>query len=89
MRKFNRQGSAVRAGETLRIQATEAFRLHWTGDEWQACADTVSAPTALGIHFVDIPVERSQRAPLRFTFFWPAGDRREGRDFAVAVETGD
>ena len=39
-----------------------------------------------GIHFVDIPIRPSQRAPIRFTFFWPADERWEGRDYAVNVE---
>lgn len=43
----------------------------------------------LGIHFAYVPVQRSQRAPLRLTFCWPASARWEGRDFAVAIESGD
>ena len=73
----------------MRIQATEPFRLQWTRNEWPTCADTVSVPTVLGIHFMDIPVKRTQRAPLRFTLYWPASDRWESRDFAVAIESGD
>ena len=29
---------------------------------------------------------RLQGAPIRFTFFWPAAERWEGRDFAITVE---
>lgn len=47
--------------------------------------DTPSCPTALGIEYVDIPIPSTQRAPLRFTFFWPASHRWEGRDYYVAV----
>ena len=48
--------------------------------------DTASTPTALGIEFVDVPITRLQAAPIRFTFFWPAAERWEGRDFAITVE---
>ena len=37
-----------------------------------AVDDTRSTATALGMHFVDIPLAAAQRAPMRFTFFWPA-----------------
>ena len=83
--KPNRQPKAVWRGHALRIQAPAAFRLHWTRDEWQSVADTASSPTALGIEFVDIPVSSSQRAPIRFTFYWTQMNRWEGRDYEVAV----
>jgi len=35
---------------------------------------------------VDVPIARLQAAPIRFTFFWPAAERWEGRDFAITVE---
>ena len=71
---------------TLRIQAATPFRLRWTADEWSVVNDTTSTPTALGIEFVDIPIVLLQAAPIRFTFFWPAEERWEGRDFAIAVK---
>jgi glucoamylase len=82
---FNRQPSRVAKGATLRVQAAAPFRLHWTGDEWQTVHDTSSSPTALGIEFVDLPVPDTQQAPIRFTFFWIAANRWEGRDYVVAV----
>jgi glucoamylase len=47
--------------------------------------DTIATSTALGVHFVDIPIDRSQRAPVRFTFLWKDSSAWEGRDYAVAV----
>ena len=35
---------------------------------------------------VDIPVSLEQRAPIRFTFYWPAGECWEGRDYAVQID---
>jgi glucoamylase len=85
--KPNRRVRSAKAGCTLRIQAPEAFRLRWSRDEWQIIDETPSNPTPLGVEFVDIPVAPDQRAPIRFTLFWPAEGRWEGRDYEVAIET--
>ncbi len=82
--KPNRQVRTVPRGFTLRIQVPARFRLHWSRDEWQTAEDTPSSPTALGIEFVDIPVS-NQAAPIRFTFYWTAANRWEGKDYVVAV----
>ena len=83
---FNRHVRSVPPGTTPRAQAAAPFRLRWTADEWAVVEDTASTPTALGIEFVDVPIARLQAAPIRFTFFWPAAERWEGRDFAITVE---
>jgi glucoamylase len=83
--KFNRQVRWIPAGGTLRIQAPAPFRLHSTCDNWEHAADTSSTPTGAGAEFVDIPVTPGQRAPIRFTFFWPKTVDWEGRDFQVCV----
>ena len=84
--KFNRQVRTVRRGRILRVIAATAFELHWTADEWQTAQHTPSFPTALDHEWVDIPVSQSQQAPLRFTFYWPAAHRWEGREFTTAIE---
>ena len=84
--KPNRQACHVKKGYTLRIQAPASFRLHWSRDDWQTVEDTPSLPTGLGIEYADISVFPSQRAPIRFTFFWTASGRWEGRDYEVAIE---
>jgi glucoamylase len=83
--KFTRQVRSVKPKSVLRIQVPAAFRLHWSADEWRTVKDTVSSATALGVEFVDIPISAAQRAPVRFTFFWTAADRWEGRDYMVAI----
>jgi glucoamylase len=87
--KPNRRVRTAQAGATLRIQADAPFLLHWTADEWQTTHDTRSATTALGIHWVDLPISAGQRAAIRFTFFWPDGQRWEGRDHAVNIQHDD
>ena len=83
--KFNRQVRSVPAGGTLRIQAASSFRLHWTCDEWQHAQDTDSTSILTGHQYVDIRVPPAQKAPVRFTFFWRAVGRWEGRDFEVGI----
>jgi glucoamylase len=83
--KFTRQARSVKRGYVLRIQAATAFRLHWSDDEWRTVKDTPSSATALGVEFADIPILTTQRAPIRFAFFWPASDSWEGRDYMVPV----
>ncbi|MGH6875357.1 MAG: hypothetical protein ACREDW_10090 [Aestuariivirgaceae bacterium] len=84
--KPNRRVATAEAGTTLRIQVDLPFRLHWTADEWQSVNDTQSTALAFGIHFVDIPIAPSQRAPIRFTFFWLHEMRWEGADYAVNIQ---
>ena len=86
--KFNRQPRTVETGARLRILATTPFRLRATTDEWRTNNDIDSIATRLGQHYVDLHVADDQRAPIRFTFFWPATDNWEGRDYQVAIETG-
>ena len=50
--------------------------------------DADSTPTAVGLHYADLPARHDARAPLRFTFYWPGADRWEGRDFHVEVAAG-
>jgi glucoamylase len=76
----------VKKGYILRVQAPAPFHLHWTGDEWGTVKDTSSSATTLGIDFVDIPIIATQRAPIRFTFFWPESNSWEGRDYMVEIK---
>jgi glucoamylase len=84
--KPNRQVRAVKRGYMLRVQVPASFRLHWTGDEWRTVNDQASTPTIFGVDFVDIPITPAQRAPIRFTLFWPESNSWEGRDYLVEVE---
>jgi glucoamylase len=86
--KFNRRVRTVTAGKTLRIEALAPFRLHWTLKEWNSVKDTDSTATAIGIHYVDVAIPKRQKAPVRFTFYWPEADRWERKDFSVVVREG-
>jgi glucoamylase len=83
--KPNRQVVAVKRGYRLRVQVPAPFHLRWSGDEWHTVNDSASAATSFGIEFLDIPIAATQRAPIRFTFFWPKSNSWEGHDYMVAV----
>jgi glucoamylase len=83
--KVNRKVKSVPAGVTLRIQATAAFMLHWSRDNWLHAIDTRSEVTSIGINFVDIKIEAGERAPVIFTFKWLDEERWEGKDYTVEI----
>jgi glucoamylase len=84
--KPNRRVRAVAPGTRLRVQATSAFTLHWSSDDWRTAHDSPAASTPLDLYHVDIDVGAAQQAPIRFTFHWRDTDRWEGRDYAVSVQ---
>ncbi len=83
--KRNRQTPAIRAGMTLRVQASEPFTLHWSADEWRGVRDSSSHTTAVGMHYVDLQTAPGDRAPLRFTFRWRESGQWLGHDFKVEL----
>jgi glucoamylase len=80
-----RRVKQVRAGHVLRIQAPEPFSLHYTTDEWNSIRDSTAKSSGLNIHFLDIPIDSAQEAPVRFTFFWLDREEWDGRDYKVDV----
>ena len=80
-----RQVREVIAGQVLRIQAPESFRLHWTDDGWATARDTPSTSTGIGIEFTDIAIHGNQTAPVQFTFLWTGSNRWDGHDYQVGI----
>ncbi|MGH7905853.1 MAG: glycoside hydrolase family 15 protein, partial [Candidatus Binataceae bacterium] len=85
--KFNRRIRSIAPGARLRIQSVKPFMLHWTKDEWAHSSDTHSRSTNVAIEFADIDIEQAARGAIRFTFYWPAESRWEGRDYAVEIKS--
>jgi glucoamylase len=84
--KPNRQVRTIRRGHTLRVQAQDSFRLHWSCDRWNTIKDTQSTSTSLGIEYVDIDTSIVvQTASIVFTFLWVKNSKWEGRDYRVSV----
>ena len=80
-----RQVREVIAGQVLRIQAPESFRLHWTDDGWATARDTPSTSTGIGIEFADIAVHGNQTAPVQFTFLWTDSNRWDEHNYQVGI----
>ncbi len=76
----------IPASSVLRVEAPEAFRLHWSGNAWATVEDAESVPTALGIHSVDLAAGDRGAREIVFTLFWTERDTWEGRDFSVRVD---
>lgn len=84
--KPNRRVRSMKPDATLRIQAPAPFRLRWSNDGWRSVQDTAATATSLGIWFVDVTPNAELRTPIRFTLYWVAESRWEGRDYVVEVE---
>jgi glucoamylase len=83
--KHNRRVRSIPPGVKLRVQASHPFTLHWSCDEWARATDTPSAGSGIGIDYADIEVPAKQRAPIRFTFYWPQSQSWEGHDYEIAI----
>lgn len=84
--KSNRRIRTIAPGDTLRIQARNPFRLHWSVDEWNQVTETMASTNALKLYYADIAIAKDQRSPVRFTFFWVATAKWEGRDYQVEIK---
>ena len=84
--KPTRQVREVTAGQVLRIQGPEPFRLHATNDDWASVTDAPSTPTGMGIEFADIAIPDNQIAPVEFTFFWTGSNRWQGHNYKVCIK---
>jgi glucoamylase len=73
-------------GRDLRVITESEATIRWTFDNWQTVQDSETAATSIGCWFADLPVRQlGAGARIAFTIRW--GDRWEGRDFGISVET--
>jgi glucoamylase len=84
--KLIRQPKVVRAGSTLRVIVPEPFLLRSSKDGWATANDVRSRPTKLDLEYVDVPIDASERAPVRFTFLWTRTGKWAGRDYQVEIQ---
>jgi GH15 family glucan-1,4-alpha-glucosidase len=78
----------ARKDHTLRICATEAFRLRWTADGWKTSRDSDSRATGIGGEYFDLSPNDFQ-SQIDFTFFWPNRNQWEGQNHDVKVVLGN
>jgi glucoamylase len=83
---FNDQRGSAPAGRTLRISTQAPALVHWSANDWRCSHDTRSIDSHVGLWYADLPMTSVPAGGvMRFTFYWPEGDRWEGADFSVAV----
>jgi glucoamylase len=84
--RFNHKIRSLPAGKILRIETMAAGRIHWSANDWQSVEDASTHDTGLGLHIVDLPTAAlAESAQVRFTFYWPAAERWEQKDYTVRV----
>ncbi len=78
--------AGIAAGRVLRLEFSDAARIHWSTDNWKTISDRDATVTGLGTYICDLPTERLAPADIvRFTIFWPKQNRWEGTDFQVEI----
>jgi glucoamylase len=82
--KFNRRPGRIDPEATLRVVADQPFRLRSSSDDWRTTSDDDARSTTLGLWYADLPPLGDARRTWQFTFYWPAVDRWEGRNYTVA-----
>lgn len=84
--RFEQPCRAMTAGQTLRVEVLSPAEVHWTTDGWASVEDSVTRDSGLAVHYVDIPTTSKQvGSAIEFTFYWPAVDRWEGKNFSVRL----
>ena len=84
--KPKRQARRVHRGHTLRVQAPRPFRLRWTKSDWEKHKDVEAKDSGLGIWYADVKIPKSQKAPVRFTFFRLDTQTWEARNYRTDVD---
>lgn len=77
----------MRAGRTLRIQATHPMVVHWSRDGWNTSQDTDGHEAGtLHVWIADLETSAlTMGSAVDFTLFYPEEQRWEGRDYRVTV----
>jgi glucoamylase len=85
--RFNNKTRTVPRNKTLRIVLLAPGVVHWSVDSWKTFQDSNTHDTGLGIYVLDLPTASLPvGGQVVFTFYWPAENRWEGKDYTVTVE---
>ncbi|HTR29719.1 MAG TPA: glucan 1,4-alpha-glucosidase [Puia sp.] len=84
--RFNHQPDAIPAGKLLRIETRAAAVIRWSTDNWKTVQETLTNDPLLGLHFADLETScLPAGAKVIFTFYWPASNHWENKNFTVEV----
>lgn len=84
--RFDEKRLNIPVGKILRIELLAAATVHWSVDNWQTTNDSKTREIGLGIHLVDLPVDKQPiNSSIIFTFHWSASNTWERADFLIRV----
>ncbi len=87
---FAYQPQSIGEGKPLRIICESSASIHWSSDSWQSSQDLKTKVTSLGLHFVDLPIEKlDPGSKFQFTFHWSQPDGWQGDNFSVEIRSHD
>ncbi|MCE5316670.1 MAG: glycoside hydrolase family 15 protein [Parachlamydia sp.] len=71
-------------GKGFRLHLKDAARVRWSSDDWKSYQDVESRLTGLGVHVVELPLQKLPAgSQISFTFFWLDSQRWEGRNYEI------
>ncbi len=86
--RFNHKLRTVARGGQLRIEVLAPALVHWSADQWQNVRDAPAIDSTIGLWYVDLPASATaEPRMIVFTFLWTDGQRWEGEDYAVEVQS--
>ncbi len=84
--RFDHPRGVIASGECLRLEVLEPAVVAWSADGRANREEIATTDSGLGLHVADLPTRRlAAGTRIVFTFRWMDADRRENRDFEVAV----
>jgi glucoamylase len=75
----------IEPGKTVRIIESSRFRLVWTQDGWKTGGTIESKPICNSVFYADMHIDKKAQGAVSFTFYWPAEDRWEGKNYDVRI----
>jgi glucoamylase len=84
----DRRLTSIAHGLMLRLDVDAPCQVHWSCDGWATAEDASSRDTGLGRHVTDLPTAMfASGTRVVFTLRWMDGDRWEGIDYSVTIES--
>jgi len=88
--RFNHKSRVMPEGNTLRVEVLAPAVIRWSPDGWHTVREAGTEDTGLGVYVADLGTAGLEAgAEVTFTMRWLPEQRWEGRDFTVAVVTGE
>ena len=86
--RFNHQVRTISAGKTLRLETHAPAQVRWSTDDWESVVEGVTRDSGLGVHVIDLSTgDLAPGSVVFFTFYWPAAEKWEGKNFEVAISS--